>query len=1030
MGQIVGGAAKPKRCNLNKLSQLGTPAAGEYVLVSSDNSMNAAGQGNFDCWIKGNGTTAATALPLHYINAEVYGEKVGITSVVSSVTQCKLVASGTQSVIEKIVNGNYRVAFFPVESGKSYKIHVASTRNGRVWGWCDNYISAAPSSSINLGGLVSTTQESNGNVYDEIITNTGGYPYLCIPFTYNTGGCTCEEIVSGEVVAYFEQTKSENDKAIARNNIGAIGQTELNAELNETKEVIVSNTVWQGFFTQADAIFKAQINGNTGEESTSGGIYNYIFRVWNLVRLEAMIADGYNMNVAIHSTYEGALKNTFATGSYFGRANVSAQDMYTQYRFGDSTAKNGFLMVRIARSDSAALTSSDITAIENSLVLKFYPIELQGHILELDDSFAKLTNKTFTKNDFALFVSNSNGISASNASSAVRVKFLKQNVEAGWKVSVDITNVLTSVPLAVYGVGMFDTLVNAEKNASAGVLETVISGWTNENKEGTITRNGVLNIYFKKSDNSGFTHAEALALQNAISISLSKVTAGNVDVDEESEYDEIPLGEFTLDSASVLTSDICCVPYQGAAYIFVLPDGIKARVNEGVGLSLTNGTYVTNGNTSTLGASSMTQRFQFAKVSGDNLTIAEMNTFVSSGAVKILYKRRDLPVEKRNYDNEKFVKAALYRLGWTTEEVQTLQGLNSMPIITHTSDLHGDFKRFENFMEYSNIIKASVAVSTGDNVLYNYGNGSKYMKDVLAKHTGVPFASCIGNHEVYPKETYNNSDLFNAFVSPYITQGGYLASAGTTPTLPYYYIDNATYKLRLITINQFDNGCYYGEGLGGRLGQAQVTWLCNTLLSTPAGYGVVIAMHSNEAKVNTPQTMSAWNQTVNWDGRDEDTYGYAVNGLYVNAIRPIRTIVDAFISKTALSTSYDENTINGNNGETVTINVDFTNVNEGVEFICYITGHRHKDNVGYVDGATNKQLLFNIVSGNCHYPRYSSFSFAEGCDIPRGDRGATQDAFNVYAIDRKSGAVRVGRVGSDFTYEGVERKFLIAPYKD
>lgn len=69
MGQIVGGAAKPKRCNLNKLSQLGTPAAGEYILVSSDNSMNAAGQGNFDCYIEGDGTKAATALPLQRLDA-------------------------------------------------------------------------------------------------------------------------------------------------------------------------------------------------------------------------------------------------------------------------------------------------------------------------------------------------------------------------------------------------------------------------------------------------------------------------------------------------------------------------------------------------------------------------------------------------------------------------------------------------------------------------------------------------------------------------------------------------------------------------------------------------------------------------------------------------------------------------------------------------------------------------------------------------------------------------------------------------
>lgn len=77
MGQIVGLKAKPKRCNLNKLSQLGTPAAGEYILVSSDNSMNAAGQGNFDCYIVGNGRDAATALELRSISS-AYSKEGGV----------------------------------------------------------------------------------------------------------------------------------------------------------------------------------------------------------------------------------------------------------------------------------------------------------------------------------------------------------------------------------------------------------------------------------------------------------------------------------------------------------------------------------------------------------------------------------------------------------------------------------------------------------------------------------------------------------------------------------------------------------------------------------------------------------------------------------------------------------------------------------------------------------------------------------------------------------------------------------------
>lgn len=67
MGQIVSTAAKPKRCNKNQLSQLDVLAAGLHVLVSSDNSMNAAGQGNFDAYVVGDGQTAATALPLNKI---------------------------------------------------------------------------------------------------------------------------------------------------------------------------------------------------------------------------------------------------------------------------------------------------------------------------------------------------------------------------------------------------------------------------------------------------------------------------------------------------------------------------------------------------------------------------------------------------------------------------------------------------------------------------------------------------------------------------------------------------------------------------------------------------------------------------------------------------------------------------------------------------------------------------------------------------------------------------------------------------
>lgn len=66
MGQIIGRTAKPDACNLRSLSSFGTPAAGQHILVSTDNSAMENGQGNFDAYVVGNGTTVAANLPLNY----------------------------------------------------------------------------------------------------------------------------------------------------------------------------------------------------------------------------------------------------------------------------------------------------------------------------------------------------------------------------------------------------------------------------------------------------------------------------------------------------------------------------------------------------------------------------------------------------------------------------------------------------------------------------------------------------------------------------------------------------------------------------------------------------------------------------------------------------------------------------------------------------------------------------------------------------------------------------------------------------
>lgn len=128
MGQIVSAAAKPKRCNLNKLSQLETPAAGEHILVSSDNSMNAAGQGHFDSYIVGNGRDAATELPLQKFKAEELDEQIN----------GKMITTETTEEIETLANKYINTNLESIPNSSTAKLNgtrckVISVQEGDVF---------------------------------------------------------------------------------------------------------------------------------------------------------------------------------------------------------------------------------------------------------------------------------------------------------------------------------------------------------------------------------------------------------------------------------------------------------------------------------------------------------------------------------------------------------------------------------------------------------------------------------------------------------------------------------------------------------------------------------------------------------------------------------------------------------------------------------------------------------------------------------------------------------------------------------
>lgn len=175
MGQIVSGKAKPKRCNLNQLSQVPTPAAGEYILVSSDNSMNAAGQGYFDSYIIGDGTKAATALELHKFKAEELDEQLNGIDDVLLEYQVPLVTATQLNVYNPCQLEANKTCHFVIENASTlmanHSVFYAYLRNLDNSGNTNFYIGDS-TTSVNR---IEVKYDNNTDIY---ITTTDAVGYI------------------------------------------------------------------------------------------------------------------------------------------------------------------------------------------------------------------------------------------------------------------------------------------------------------------------------------------------------------------------------------------------------------------------------------------------------------------------------------------------------------------------------------------------------------------------------------------------------------------------------------------------------------------------------------------------------------------------------------------------------------------------------------------------------------------------------------------------------------------------------------
>ena len=330
-------------------------------------------------------------------------------------------------------------------------------------------------------------------------------------------------------------------------------------------------------------------------------------------------------------------------------------------------------------------------------------------------------------------------------------------------------------------------------------------------------------------------------------------------------------------------------------------------------------------------------------------------------------------------------------------------------IIGHTSDCHGDYKRVDNFFRFCDHIQADAGCITGDIVSYQPSHGLDWLGAVLDNHTTLP-AICTGNHDTY-NSAMDDDDIYDYMFADIAEK------LGNTTGKTWYYTDIAAKHLRIISVNLYQYG---GTNRSyTHFTDTQLAWLVSTLGSTPNDYGVIILTHSSQVNLDSAKD-------ANYPTFFQDTRKYNNTMNAVSGGVPLYDIVDAFISRSTLSKTYTQT----GSPSSVSVTADFSNVDASVEFIAHLTGHFHQDSVCYVPGTTNKQLMLNVTCTIAAYGGSAYPYLADLQDQGRNIADASQDAFNVYVIDRDNKTVKIVRVGQNITYQMQDRKYMAIPYAD
>ena len=479
-------------------------------------------------------------------------------------------------------------------------------------------------------------------------------------------------------------------------------------------------------------------------------------------------------------------------------------------------------------------------------------------------------------------------------------------------------------------------------------------------------------------------------------------------------------GHFTPKDNAPVSSDVMVIPEYPITLHVKLPDNLRMNMYSGYRINLPNDTdshSCENAVTSIANGASFTfptgpagedgypaqpcmYRAEFYYGSNYNTypSYNDIENLIKNGEIKIMYFSKSGDVFSRNYEQEKLIRGISMKSTSSTSSTRR-------HIFAHASDFHGDVYRMRNFLDFCGAFNHNgyiTPIITGDTVAQTTHDGCAWAFKELYNYGGK-WALTTGNHDVCCGGDFKT---FHVNLNAWLKRIGVTLPSGIVNNSASYYsitIDNTV----IICIDQYDNLARPGYNIS----QTQAQWIIDTLKNVPSGNNILIAMHQMEVPID-PITGNTefFEQTMKYDDSAK-TERLQTGDL-------LTKLIDAFIGRTTTGNI----SVTNLNGSSYTISADFSTA-KGT-FVAFLSGHTHRDRIGYNTGTTHKQLHMNISCACAGY--------AYQRDLPNnGGLGASQDVFNVFAINNDTNEVEIVRVGATYNVGNTRHPFYMkVKFKD